>query len=271
MGHVVVARAHDAERDSLGVGAGEQVNMQGTGSRQHGGTLTHVLNGSNFLVLEGSGPETAQLRRVFGQHGTVCVVSGVSAALHELSTNPSLVAAGLTWSLDAGRLLREAWVTRPGRFSLLVVCSSPTTEIVRQVFYAQERGRFDVRLVCAPVADEDVHLFISSGLHRRQARNDRPQNPDVGATLGRRVGLTSREMDVLRCALSGVARSSMVQTLSVRPSTLRSHARAILGKFMVRYPQYPVRNLVELVNVLLLQAPELTSEEESHPTPKALR
>jgi hypothetical protein len=41
---------------------------------------------------------------------------------------------------------------------------------------------------------------------------------------------------------------------------------------MVRYPQYPVRNLVELVNVLLRQAPELAaSTEEDAEAPKLVR
>jgi hypothetical protein len=245
----------------------------GVGDAKHSPTSPLVAGCPNLLILEGSEPETAQLRRVFGQYGEVSVVSGVSRALDALSKNPAPMVAGLTWSTGSGELLRDlSGSEHPDYVSLLVVCVSPTADLVRQIFYAQERRRLDVRLVCTPVRDEDVHLFIASSMHRRHPRDDRPQISDVGTALGRRVGLTSRELDVLRCALSGLDRSSMVHTLAVRPSTLRSHARAILGKFMVRYPQYPVRNLVELVNVLLRQAPELAaSTEEDAEAPKLVR
>lgn len=207
-----------------------------------------------FLVVGAGEPETVRIGRVFEQYGHVHRAIGPDDARIRPFIHADLTAAYVAWSGQRGRYIFDLAfsATRPSSFSLLLVASVPTPELLKLVFHAQEVGHHNVRLVPAPVAEGDVRPFIEASIKRNQASQDASQ-ADVDLvehvrSQGVEVGLTARELQVLQLAMAGVERSSLAGRLRIAPSTLRSHVRAILGKFAIHTP---ARSMAELVNVLL--------------------
>jgi DNA-binding CsgD family transcriptional regulator len=207
---------------------------------------------TSFLIV-GEGEEQAgPMRRICAEYGVVHRAGGVEDALRTVAGEAGLATACVVWSNRTHRFLEQLALPHCSRtLSLLVSCSIPTTEVVRQIFRMQEVGFHHARLTCAPVGEGELRTFIEASVGRKRVAGHVSDPIEYVRCLGKQAGLTPRELQVLLSAVSGVERGTLARRLQIAPSTLRTHVRSVLGKFA---PHHAARSMAELVSHLLRHA-----------------
>lgn len=160
-----------------------------------------------------------------------------------LSSEGNLTAAfaGWTQSADQCSLLLDR-LRATLHVPILVIVLEPNPWLLREAL------KVHPTVACSPVPNNYLRGFIEAAIAAKQARLVRVERHDKLEEFGRKLGLTPRELEVLKAAGRGVGREAIAHALGVRPSTVHSHIHAILEK---GHAMYPARSLAELVHLAL--------------------
>jgi DNA-binding response OmpR family regulator len=188
-------------------------------------TASHETSGAVFLVVDGDERTASTIRRTLRPLGDVVVAHSRADALASLASRRRWTGLIIDWHLPDGSGFDVLRVCRQRDEHVPALMITGDTSITK---IANEAYALHAPTIFKPFGDALVMGFAREATARRVNRTTDPAQ--VVCDWQDQLGLTTAEVRIFLCSMTGTSRSDLAEVLQLADHTVKNQIRSLLAK-----------------------------------------